>query len=205
MVTWENQEDWQEDVSIRIIVVLLLTIVYFKSPFIEAGISPIWGLNRCPDSLAYTILLCLVPYIIYSTMFRIHSIISSFSLHGHQLSSTIQRDCPDHRRLVALGLQEPSELKEADALVALQTPLGSKALLDEWMTRWVGGSLIGLAGCLSKANPTSKNICTYIYIYIVYILTCSKKALKNSMNRFRNKKMISKCSFWFLEFLVAAN
>lgn len=76
-------------------------------------------------------LLCLVPYIIYSTMFRIHSIISSFSLHGHQLSSTIQRDCPDHRRLVALGLQEPSELKEADALVALQTPLGSKALRDE--------------------------------------------------------------------------
>ena len=112
-------------------------------------------------------------------MFRIHSIISSFSLHGHQLSSTIQRDCPDHRRLVALGLQEPSELKEADALVALQTPLGSKALRDEWMTRWVDGSLIGLAGCLSKANPTSKNICTYICIYIYCIYSnLFKKSFK---------------------------
>eukprot|EP00434_Breviolum_minutum_P034078 symbB.v1.2.030156.t2/scaffold3368.1/size58328/3 len=35
------------------------------------------------------------------------------------------------RRLVALGLQEPSELKEADALVALQTPLGSKVRVKE--------------------------------------------------------------------------
>ncbi len=127
--------------------------MYFKFPFTEASISPIWGLNRYPDSLAYTILPYLVPDIVNSTMLKIHLIISSFWLHGHQLSSNnppgIVRMAGGWSHWVSKNhrnWKKPMHWLPCKHLWAVRHWV-------KWMARWVGGSLFGRVFCQRQSPP----------------------------------------------------